>query len=98
MNRAYRRASARQSAKHTTEPSAYRKLTHRLPPQVCVLYVPDRGYVAGLVPQTFRIVEDVAQATPYIDDEASTVALAFREMTGLRVAIRPYRCSHVTQH
>lgn len=93
MNRQYRRAMAR---KHRRSPPE--KPTHRLPSQVCVLYVPERGYVAGFLPQTFRIVEDAALATPFIDDEASTVALAFREVTGLRVAIRPYPCQHGTQH
>lgn len=86
MNRKHRRAFARAHGL---------KLTHRLPAQVCVLYVPNHGYVAGFIQPTFRIVEDVEQATPYIDDEASTIALAFREMTGLRVEIRPYHCPHV---
>ena len=93
MNRQYRRAMARKRHKHVSD----QKQSYRLPPQVCVLYLPDHGYLAGIIPQTLRIVEDVAQATPYIDDEASTMALAFREMTGLRVTIRPYRCQHGAQ-
>lgn len=93
MNRAYRRAIARR----TRDNARHTKQSHRLQPQVCVLYVPDRGYVAGFIPATFRIVRDVEGATPFIDDEATTIALAFRETTGLRVTIRPYYCPHTVQ-
>ncbi len=93
MNRAQRRALARLT-KHRLTQATREKRTHRLAPEVCVLHVPGRGYVAGFLPSTFRVVSDISEATPYIDDEATSAALAFHEMTGLRVAIRPYLCPH----
>lgn len=86
MNRTERRAHR---ARHE-------KQSHRLPPQVCTLYVPEaRGYVADFSPTGFHVVEVAELARLYIEDDATSAALTFREITGLRVAIRPYYCPHV---
>lgn len=90
MNRTARRATARI---HRLRAPAVRheKQSHRLAPQVCTLYVPEaRGYVAEFSASGFRVVEIADLARQYVEDEATSAALTFRELTGLRVAIRPY--------
>jgi hypothetical protein len=88
MNRKNRRASAR----HRLD-----RQSHRLPPQVCTLYVPEAGgYLADFTPNGFRLVEMAELARLYVDDEATSAALAFRELTGMRVAVRPFYCPHST--
>lgn len=67
------------------------KLTHCLTKQTCVLWVPDmKGYLAEFSPTKFRIMETPALARHYNEDEATSAALSFREVTGLRAAVRPY--------
>jgi hypothetical protein len=73
------------------------KLTHRLPTQACVLYVPHCGYVADFAPGRIQFFELPELAKVYSEDEASTAALTLRELTGLRVAIRPFY-SHYRAH
>jgi hypothetical protein len=86
MNRTQRRANAR-----IRRPESQGKQSHRLAPQVCTLYVPQAaGYVTEFSPTGFRVVEFAELARLYTEDEASSAALAFREVTGLRVAIRPF--------
>jgi len=95
MNRTERRAAARTHSRRAIR-ARHEKQSHRLPPQVCTLYVPEaRGYVAAFWPNGFRVVEIAELARLYIEDDATSAALAFRELTGLRVAIRPYYCPHV---
>lgn len=90
MNRRERRAARRVHRRQV--PARFQRQSHRLPPQVCTLYVPDAGgYVTDFSASGFRVVESAALAKLYIDDEATSAALAFRELTGLRVAVRPYR-------
>ena len=93
MNRTQRRALAH--IESSTPESRHEKQSHRLTPQVCALWVPDYGgYLAGFSPKSFWVVEFAELAHLYVEDEATTAALAFREITGLRVAIRPYNCHH----
>lgn len=88
MNRSHRRALAR-----TRRPDRQDKQSHRLTPQVCTLYVPQmQGYVSDFSPSGFRVIEFPELARLYTEDEASSAALAFRDVTGLRVAIRPFHC------
>jgi hypothetical protein len=92
MNRTERRAIERI---HRRRAKRGRRDTHRMPPQICTLYVPAAGgYLADFGPTSFRVVEDAELARLYVEDEASSAALTFREVTGLRVAIRPYYCPH----
>ena len=91
MNRASRRALAR-IKKHpvTRELLNETKRTRRIPAQVCVLFVPEaHGYIVGFGPNGFRVIELAELARYYDEDEASSAAIAFREITGLRVVIRP---------
>lgn len=98
MNRTERRALARTHRRRVTR-DRHDKQSHRLPPQVCTLYVPEaRGYVADFSPTSFLVVEIADLARLYIEDEATSAALAFKELTGLRVAIRPYYCPHVARN
>lgn len=84
MNRAQRRALARRQGSVTRE-------SHKLTPQLCTLWVPDaRGYLAEFCPHSFRAVPFAELARHYLDDEATSAALAFQEVTGLRVVVRPY--------
>lgn len=95
MNRTERRALAR-VYRHREVRAQFQKQSHRLPPQVCTLYVPEaHGYVADFSPTAFRVVEFAELAKQYIEDDASSAAITFREITGLRVAIRPCYCPHV---
>lgn len=84
MNRAQRRALARRHGSVTRE-------SRRLTPQLCTLWVPDaRGYLAEFCPHSFRAVPFAELARHYLEDEATSAALAFQEVTGLRVVVRPY--------
>jgi len=59
--------------------------------QVCALWVPAAcGYVADFHPKGFRTVEYADFAKHYTEDEAASAAITFHEITGLRVAVRPY--------
>jgi len=83
MNRRLRRALGR--IKNRVE-HPHRKI----PSQRCALWVPAaRGYLADFSSTGFHVVEYAEFAHHYEEDEAARVALAFRERTGLRVAVRP---------
>lgn len=74
------------------QPQRAEKRTHRLPPQVSVLWVPDaRGYLARFSQGQFSVVESADSAMHLIGDRASATALNFKKATGLKVAVRTYR-------
>ena len=69
------------------------KATHKLPPQQCVLYLPDRrAYLCRVDPTQaeFETVTAPQHAWQLEDEEAEAVGLAFSATTGLRVALRPF--------
>ncbi|WP_421880798.1 hypothetical protein [Methylibium sp.] len=69
------------------------KQTHKLPTQQCVLYLPDRGaYLCRVDPcrAEFETVTAPQHAWQLEEEDAEAVGLVFHEMTGLRVALRPY--------
>lgn len=69
------------------------KQTHKLPPQQCVLWLPERhAYLLRLDPSKaeFETVTAPQHAWQLEDDDAEALGLAFRELTGLRVALRPF--------
>jgi hypothetical protein len=91
VNRTCRRAAAR-----ARQPSITRgllgqvKRSHKLPGRTCSLWVPSvRGYLIDFSPSGFRAIECADLARHYSENEASRAAAAFREVTGLRVVIRP---------
>lgn len=87
MNRKHRRALARIAHRHADGPM---KPSYRLAPQRCLLWVPEAcGYVESFSQAGFRVVEEPARAQIYVEDDATSAALRFHEITGLRVAIRP---------
>lgn len=89
MNRSLRRALARSDHASLTRESLSKR-THKLVPQTCALWVPDlKGYVAEFCPHSCMVVESPGIARHYDEDEAASAALAFREVTGLRVVVRP---------
>ena len=74
-------------------PDLQDKATHKLPPQQCVLYLPDRrAYLVRVDPRSaaFETVTTPHQACQLEDEQAEALGLSFRELTGLRVALRPY--------
>ena len=80
MNRQQRRALERAAKK-----------THKLPSQLCVLWVPSAcGYVERYGADGFRLVDRAELAQHYCDDHASSAALTFFELFGLRAEVRPY--------
>lgn len=84
MNSKHRRAIAR------TERLSSVRQTHKIPPQCCALWVPAaQGYVQHFSTHGFRVIELACLARHYAEDEASSAALAFREVIGLRVVVRP---------
>lgn len=88
MNRAYRRALAR--LEHRIIRERHEKHSYKLLPQRCALWVPDMGgYLVEFSPCSFRVVNFAELARHYGEDEAASAALTFREITGLRVAVRP---------
>lgn len=69
------------------------KQTHKLPPQQCVLWLPDRrAYLCRVDPcrAEFETVTAPQHAWQLDDEAAEAVGLVFSEMTGLRVALRPF--------
>ncbi|GAB4565664.1 MAG: hypothetical protein Tsb007_37160 [Rhizobacter sp.] len=69
------------------------KQTHKLPPQQCVLWLPERhAYLLRVDPSKaeFETVTAPQHAWQLEDDDAEALGLAFRELTGLRVALRPF--------
>ncbi len=91
MNLLQRRALARTRQRPITrELLNETKHSRKLPAQVCALFVPDaRGYVVSFSPHGFQVAEIAQLARHYDEDEACSAAIAFREVTGMRVAIRP---------
>lgn len=90
MNRKHRRALTRNSR--------ITRASHRLAPQACTLWVPaEQGYLVGFSPRGFHVADCAELAKIYYEDEATSAALAFREITGLRVAVRPFYCKHQVQ-
>ena len=84
MNREYRRAHERETRKTARH-------SYKLPPQICALWIPEaRGYLTEFSPSGFHVIEYAELAKHYTEDEASSAALAFHDITGLRVAVRPY--------
>lgn len=80
MNRKMRRALERAAKK-----------THKLPSQTCVLWVPSAGeYVERYGADGFRLVDRAEWAQHYCDDRASSAALTFFELFGMRAEVRPY--------
>lgn len=89
MNREMRRARARAGHNPITRESLSKR-THKLAPQTCALWVPElKGYVAEFCPHSCRVVEFSGIARHYDENEAASAALSFREVTGLRVVVRP---------
>ena len=67
------------------------KKTHKLQSQTCVLWVSSsRGYVEHYGAEGFRLVDRAELAQHYCDDHASSAALMFFELFGLRAEVRPY--------
>lgn len=89
MNREIRRAFARTEHSPVTRESLSKR-THKLVPQTCALWVPElKGYVAEFCPHSCRVVDFPGIARHYDENEAASAALSFREVTGLRVVVRP---------
>lgn len=66
--------------------------SHRIAKQTCVIWIPSAcGYLADFRPDNFRIVDHPSLACSYDEETASRDATAFRQATGLRVAVRPYK-------
>jgi len=68
------------------------KRTHRLPPQVSVLWIPDaRGYLERFAHGQFSVVENAQSAMHLPGDRATVTASNFKRVTGLSAAVRPFR-------
>ncbi len=74
------------------------KFPHRLASQACVLFVPMlRSYVTEFSGSDLRFTELPELARIYADDEVTSVASRFRELTGCRVEVRPFLCQRSTE-
>ncbi len=90
-------ATKRRRIERRTQVAAPDKQTHKLPPQTCVVWVPDvSGYAANFGPGIFQVVSHPEFAYHLGEDEAENLALALRMQLGLRAAIRPYYCPQIT--
>lgn len=66
------------------------KKTHKLRPELCVVWVPDcAGYVAHLSDERFATVGHPDCAYHLSEVEAELLVQAIRQRLGLRAAIRP---------
>ena len=67
------------------------KQTHKLTPQICVLWMPDApGYAANFGPRGVQVSSYPEQAFHLTEDEAEALALRMRAQLGMRASIRPY--------
>ncbi|MCW2573568.1 MAG: hypothetical protein JWO88_3626 [Frankiales bacterium] len=84
MNRIYRRAIAR-TKRRTVAPHK------KIPAQRCALWIPAAcGYVAEFSPTGGFLTVEYAELAQHFDENAAArTALVFRQVTGLRVAVRP---------
>lgn len=81
MNRAMRRKAAKKAT------AAARPLVA----QTCVLWVPKaEGYLSWFRQKDFHVVGCSNLAAHYRDEEASRMAIAFRDATGLAAQVRAY--------
>lgn len=82
--------------RNARRPAPQDKATHKLPPQQCVLYLPDRrAYLArvNLLSAEFETVTTPLQALKLEDEQAEALGLDVQDVTGLRVALRPYHAT-----
>ncbi|MEK8087006.1 hypothetical protein WNB94_11340 [Aquabacterium sp. A3] len=73
------------------------KKTHKLPPQVCVLWLPDYGgYLKSvdLSAAKFKLSPSPECAMRLNDEMAEAVGQDLIDVTGVRVHLRPYRELH----
>jgi hypothetical protein len=81
MNRAMRRKAAKKPATSARPLAA----------QTCVLWVPKAsGYLSWFRQKDFHVVGCSNLAAHYRDEEASRMAVAFREATGIAAEVRVY--------
>ena len=67
-----------------------RSLRNGRVPQRYSLWVPDaRGFLYNVPSTGFRVVQDARSAPHFDRAHAVNIATTFREITGLRVAVRP---------
>ena len=99
MNRFQRRAVAKASKHANAAPDALgEKSSRRLAPQACVLYAPAlRSYVAEFSGNRFLLVDLPEMAQIFAEDEASGAAIAFREISGQQVAVRPFQAQRSSE-
>lgn len=95
MNRTQRRVIARASRRLS---DGTKNRSYHLQPQRCTLWVAEvRGYVESFSATGYRVVASPELAHVYIEDEATSAAMTFQEITGLRVAIRPAHAFHMAK-
>ena len=96
MNRIQRRALARTASKSIADRGEREQRSNKLPRQVCALWAPDvSGYIANFRERAFNVVPFIELAQHYQEDEAARVAIRFKEITGLRVTVRPVHCHNL---
>ena len=79
FNRHHRRAVERRE-----------KLTHKIEPQACVLWVPEaRGFLATFTREGFTVTDSPHFAQHFCEEHAPSAALTMRDLFGVRAAIRP---------
>lgn len=81
MSRATRRKLARK----------YDKASRPLKPQTCVLWIPAaNGFLSWFMRKEFQVVGCSNLAAHYSDEQASRMAVVFRQATGLAAFVRAY--------
>lgn len=102
MNRKHRRALERNHAEtrhfrlHDTRADRP-KHSHRLAPQICMLFVPQCGYLVSFSSQDIEAAKYPEDATKFDEDRVCSVATAFIATTGLKAYVRPWYGSNVAR-
>jgi len=66
------------------------KLTHKMEPQTCVLWIPEAcGYVQRFSAEGFAVIDEAQRAQRFCEEAAPSAALTMRDLFGVRVAVRP---------
>jgi hypothetical protein len=66
------------------------KATHKIEPQMCVLWIPDaRGFLQSFTRDGFTVMDTPQLAQHFCEDHAPSAAITIRELFGLRAVVRP---------
>lgn len=74
-----------------TRLSRRNKQTHKIEPQICVLWIPDeRGFLSGFTREGFTVTDTPHLAQRFCEHLAPSAAMEMRDLFGVRAVVRPH--------